>query len=161
VRQADQAEQRRKPARVVRLHPGAKNGSDLPPLLAPGSYEAAIIGVNVFTVKMWGGATKLAVAFDVVREGLPPARLHAFYNYDRDKRKPFRKHSRFARDWRTVTGRRESRREKMAPQSMVGAFVHVTVRTVDEVDGRRLSLPNQYSVVDYIEDVIAGGHQSR
>ncbi len=159
------------PAQVLHLRRGkVREGfivaDDLPPLLKAGTYEAAIVGYEIYPAKIFGNAVKLRLDFDVFESsGKPAVRLHGHYNVDRidsNGRPVFRAQSKFARDWRTVTRRRPIRRDRMPPSALMGVLVTVSIRTTfTDRNQRRLSEANYYSVVDRIEDVLAGGHQHR
>ncbi len=171
---ADNAAQRRKPARVVPLHPDVVDeivvDGDLPPLIPVGSYDASVIGYELMPeLAMYNGQSKLRIDFDVVLPNEARVTLPMYCNVrliqdrtTRSVRLRVGANSKYARTWRTITGRRPSRHDRMAARSLVGAYVRVTVETVVESRAQeRLDGVNQYSKVQRVDELLAGGHAPR
>jgi hypothetical protein len=138
-------------------------GDDLPLIQQDGLYEAtggaarlANYFLRTIIVVQWTVLVPDATAVD----GLRKVKLPQFFNVTvgpggRIQAKP---RSKFWRAWVTVAGRRPTRGDRLAPGIFQGALCKVRVRTVTQ-DSVQQAITDvaQYSVVDGIVEVIAGG----
>jgi len=135
------------------------------PLIEPGPYQAVIRG---WRTSQPFKAEKLVLELDVLVPGEEgkqrTVRLNRYYNVRRTKgRLHASPATDFYREWVLITGRRPTRRGRLAASALVNVMVEVRVETVTQAaprGGRRRPLPEgaHYSVVREILSVIAGGH---